>query len=237
MSAKPAETVTLGETMSEGSNTGSTESPRYSTSDTLTENGFSTSWSESKSKAVKPFSSNLLYNSLLVVLVAWITIAGLHLRNHSHSIQTSNTIVNKTENQPCGSDAISARHAGCLFDPLTFAWLPPACYDWNLTSEFLDLQDWEYYRQHPDGSRRQLSLINVMQSTDEVLYVSWEFHRQHCAYLGLKMHRAMLERRPIDGVSMMEATTGVCEDVLRSKREGNDTSVPGYIKYPSCKIY
>ncbi len=76
-----------------------------------------------------------------------------------------------------------------------------------------------------------------MQSSDEVLYVSWEFHRQHCAFLWLKMHRAMLERRPIDGVSMMDIITEVCDGVFRSGRESNDTSVPGYIRFPSCKVY
>ena len=124
------------------------------------------------------------------------------------SLQLTNVFINATEETPCGSTVNDARSAGCLFDPLTFAWLPPACYDFSLTSSFLALEDWEYYRLHTDGSRRQLSLINIMQSSDEVLYVSWEFHRQHCAHLWLKMHRAMLERRPIDGVSMMGIIPG-----------------------------
>jgi hypothetical protein len=195
---------------------------------------------EIKSLKTSFFSSAYMYHTLLAIIIVCIALAGVKLHNQlsdSNYIQIPKPPMNETEESPCGSNANSARDAGCIFDPLTFAWLPPACYDWNLTSEFIALQDWEYYRLLPDGSFRQLSLINIMQSSDEVLYVSWEFHRQHCAYLWLKMHRAMLERRAIDGVSMMNIITGVCEGVMRSEREWNDTSVPGYIRYPSCKMY
>lgn len=223
-------------------------SPRYSTSDTLTENenGETTTWKELKSRPSKTsfLSSAYTYPTLLALTLIWIVLAGLKLQTqittsntNTNSLQTSNFFINATEETPCGSTANAARSAGCLFDPLTFAWLPPACYDFPLTSSFLALQEWEYYRLLPDGSQRQLSLINLMQSSDEVVYVSWEFHRQHCAFLWLKMHRAMLERRPIDGVSMMDIITEVCDGVFRSGREGNDTSVPGYIRFPSCKVY
>lgn len=187
--------------------------------------------------------SSTVYYSVLAILILFIALAGLQLHlqspnsSHVYLKESFKLSINVTEEAPCGSDANAARSAGCIFDPLTFAWLLPACYDWNLTSEFIALQDWEYFRLQPDGSRRQLSLINIMQSSDEIIYVSWEFHRQHCAYLWLKMHRAMLERRPIDGVSMLDIITDVCDGVTRSDRLGNDTSVPGYIRYPSCKLY
>jgi hypothetical protein len=141
------------------------------------------------------------------------------------------------EASPCGTNANEARDRGCNFDPLTFAWLPQACYDYNLTAEYLQLQDWQWWREQPDGSRRQLSLINIMQGSDETLYVTWEYHRQHCVYLWLKMHRAALAGNPIDGVTMLDIITDVCDGVLRSKRELNDTSVRGYIRFPSCKVY
>jgi len=158
-------------------------------------------------------------------------------QRHAHDISVLELDMTPEEASPCGDNPITARERGCEFDPLTFAWLTPECYDYNLTAEFLKLQDWQWWRVKPDGSRRQLSLINIMQSSDETLHVSWEYHRQHCAYLWIKMHRAMLSGSPIDGVTMLDIITNVCDGVFRSKRDLNDTSVPGYIRFPSCKTY
>lgn len=182
---------------------------------------------------------NTCFYLIITTLAFGIVASAVKIQARSFIRPSPETALDMTpeEAHPCGFDANTARDRGCNFDPLTFAWLPPACYDYNLTAEFLQLQDWAWWRERADGSRRQLSLINVMQSSDDVLFVSWEYHRQHCVYLWLKMHRAMLAGVAIDGVSMLDIITDVCDGVLRSERDVDDTSVPGYIRYPSCKVY
>jgi len=188
-------------------------------------------------------SPRVFYSTLAILSIGILLLSAKILSMRYHNLENANLSspalldMSPSEASPCGNDANTARSLGCNFDPLTFAWLPPQCYNYNLTAEFLQLQDWQWWRQREDGSRRQLSLINVMQGSDETLYVTWDYHRQHCAYLWLKMHQAIMEGAPIDGVAMLDIITGVCDGVLRSKRDLNDTSVPGYIRYPSCKVY
>ena len=200
-------------------------------------------WTEPQMERQHLLHRGLWFYFLVVFLGSAIIFLGFkiepHVFNKSDTAVSSAALQDMTseEASPCGNDANTARSLGCEFDPLTFAWLPPRCYDYNLTAEFLQVQEWQWWRQRPDGSRRQLSLVNVMQSSDTTLYVTWEYHRQHCTYLWLKMHRAMMSGAPIDGVSMMDIITDVCDGVLRAKTELNDTSVPGYVRYPSCKVY
>ena len=180
---------------------------------------------------------DVCFYPVTIILLLGIVMLALRLETLSHAVAPPDPTldITQSEENPCGTTANVARNRGCLFDPLTFAWLPPACYDYNLTADFLKVQDWSWWRERPDGSRRQLSLINVMQSSDEVLYVNWEYHRQHCVFMWKKLHRAMLSGGVIDGLTMWEGITGVCDGVLRDSRDGNDTSVPGYVRFPSCK--
>jgi hypothetical protein len=192
-------------------------------------------------KSLAPYSSVMYNISLIITIFLIIFLAsqiGDQLSTRHDDIYVKNSVP-QDEEEPCGKDAIAARARGCNFDPLTFAWLPPRCYDYNLTAEFIGLQDWEWYRKRPDGSKRRLSLINVMQGNDVEIYVSWDYHRQHCNYMYLKMHRAMMSTgdKWIDGVTMWDIMPGVCDGVFRSKRDLNDTSVQGYIRFPSCKKY
>ncbi|RAO72375.1 uncharacterized protein BHQ10_008387 [Talaromyces amestolkiae] len=46
----------------------------------------------------------------------------------------------------CGTTPGEARAAGCIFDMLTVAWTPSECVDPDLTREFLELEDWKYYK-------------------------------------------------------------------------------------------
>ncbi|KAJ4250146.1 hypothetical protein NW762_011957 [Fusarium torreyae] len=45
----------------------------------------------------------------------------------------------------CGPDRASALSKGCLFDPMSFAWLPDACFDQDLILDFLKAEDWRWY--------------------------------------------------------------------------------------------
>lgn len=60
---------------------------------------------------------------------------------------------------PCGGDPKSARDALCYFDPVTVAWLPSECHDYELTAEFWKEKERHFYAR--PGAL--LSLANVMQ--------------------------------------------------------------------------
>lgn len=52
----------------------------------------------------------------------------------------------------CGSTPEEARSLGCRFEMHNFAWVPPACYDEELSSEWNSFQDWGFSRSKNDGN-------------------------------------------------------------------------------------
>ena len=82
---------------------------------------------------------------------------------------------------PCGNSSTTALASGCRFDIISFAWLPPACDDRELSDEFQASKEWSWYEDQ-DG------LVPVTQ--DEALtgrypylFVNFEYHLTHCTYL------------------------------------------------------
>lgn len=73
----------------------------------------------------------------------------------------------------------------------------PACYDAELEAEFFQLQDWKWYADNE--TRHELSLQYIRQTGgSNPLFVSKQYHRQHCAYTWMKLHRSIIRGVPID---------------------------------------
>ena len=60
----------------------------------------------------------------------------------------------------CGQTTAQALAKGCSFDPMTFAWIPPECYDAELTEEFLQLQPWHWYTD--EGGQQPIEIARVL---------------------------------------------------------------------------
>jgi hypothetical protein len=137
---------------------------------------------------------------------------------------------------PCGSSPDDARRLGCHFDIMSFSWLPPQCFDEELVEQFLDRNPWAYYMQ-PISHRaeNEVPLANVSTGKYEHLFVTWEFHQAHCAFMIRKLHRALMAGRPLDGYINNYAHTVHCTDVMLDRETDLDyiwTKI--YAKYPSC---
>lgn len=139
---------------------------------------------------------------------------------------------------PCGSTPAEARAAGCLFDIMAFSWLPPRCHDAELSEEFRQLRDWEYYLDR----NRTMPLSREKASTGEYteLYTKYEYHLRHCTFLWKKMHRALLGggggKLAIDSVTAKYAHTEHCSEMLMARRELPLDVINSVIlvKYPDC---
>ncbi|KAL3424523.1 hypothetical protein PVAG01_03804 [Phlyctema vagabunda] len=112
----------------------------------------------------------------------------------------------------CGNSAAEAKELGCTFELMTVSWMPPACHDDELNQEFRSVREWHFY-DDLKGSREigeaELSELTVM------AYGTNEFHRMHCGYSWMKMHRALQRQGRIDkGLSYYKHTTH-CADMYR----------------------
>ncbi|OJJ47404.1 hypothetical protein ASPZODRAFT_16085 [Penicilliopsis zonata CBS 506.65] len=136
----------------------------------------------------------------------------------------------------CGTSIAEARKHGCHFDPMSFSWLPPRCYDVELSAEFLQRSDWEWYL----DAKGMLPVPRetVLAGEHESLYVSWEYHLVHCTYAWRKMHRAVMMQVPLDGYIRQYAHTEHCERMLlRQGVDWNTTNTIIQTKFVSSSSF
>jgi len=109
----------------------------------------------------------------------------------------------------CGQSAEEAKTLGCTFELMTVSWVPLECHDVELNEEFRRVRDWRFYSDLK-GSR-EIGEVELSEMTVKA-YGTNEFHRMHCGYSWMKMHRALETGRRIDkGLSYYKHTTHCAE--------------------------
>ncbi|OJJ34470.1 hypothetical protein ASPWEDRAFT_584250 [Aspergillus wentii DTO 134E9] len=142
---------------------------------------------------------------------------------------------NTTHLQPCGTDAASARAAGCTFDLLTLAWLPPSCIDATLSQEFLEVASEPFYY---DSDATQLIPNYDALSERPVGEVSWttrKYHIYHCAFGWRLMHK-MLERGGMleSGLSGFHHTEHCTDTLINTTVAMERVVTRAEISFPDC---
>jgi hypothetical protein len=112
----------------------------------------------------------------------------------------------------CGNSTSEARALGCRFDPMSFNWLPPDCYDEELITEFLAVDKWVWYKDNSTATAMPFS--EVQSGEYPRLWVTRKFHLYHCTYQWRKFHRAILMGKPVDDYVGKYDHTAHCEGVL-----------------------
>lgn len=126
---------------------------------------------------------------------------------------TGNSSLVKSEWGYCGNTSEEARTNGCVLDLIAGAWVPRACYDAELESQFLNLQPWRWFADY--RGKRELTLAHIRKTGGpKAIWVSPEYHRQHCAFTWKKLHRAIIRQTPIDTHIGALSHTMHCSDRL-----------------------
>jgi hypothetical protein len=83
------------------------------------------------------------------------------------------------EESSCGSTAAEAKARGCVFDVMSFSWLPRDCYDEELVAEFLQATDapWQWFSDSNLTTAARYDVGRAKQGTDAKLFVTNEYHR------------------------------------------------------------
>ncbi|KAF2404530.1 hypothetical protein EJ06DRAFT_526608 [Trichodelitschia bisporula] len=91
----------------------------------------------------------------------------------------------------CGSTPAEARALGCVFDVMSFAWTPPACYDQSVSAAVIEAQGpWVFYLDHNATQPIPDSLEAL--SSEVVVWTEHSYHVAHCLYAWERIHRAYL---------------------------------------------
>jgi hypothetical protein len=116
----------------------------------------------------------------------------LHGASGPSSTHPSTKPAGALQHMHCGSTPQEARALGCIFDVMSFAWTPPACYDGALSQQIQDKTGpWVFYLDHnatmPIGTYDQLT-------SELVVWTEHSYHVSHCNYAWERIHRAYLDQ-------------------------------------------
>ncbi|UNI23114.1 hypothetical protein JDV02_008952 [Purpureocillium takamizusanense] len=186
----------------------------------------------------KHLDGSKLFRCLLQVVASLLCLGVLFAGYDLYRASVAASVWSPVENaqvRPCGDSPLTARNRGCMFDPIAMAWLPDACHDFELTKEFLSVQQWHYWKR-PDPTSNSISLANVMQGQHSTLFVTERYLRHRCVFAWRKLHRAVLNSTSVDGYAtdwdgMME-----CEGLFKDRRVDDGALHEVSVGYPACRV-
>ncbi|KAK4502965.1 hypothetical protein PRZ48_006392 [Zasmidium cellare] len=129
--------------------------------------------------------------ALLIALIALATIAGTAIGTlHPLKLWRKPTRLKATD---CGHSSRTALAAGCIMEPLTYAWMSPECLYPAVTSLHTPFSDFHWFRH--ENMTDPLTETQIMRG--EVLQI-WTndtgYHLQHCLFLYRKLSYALENR-------------------------------------------
>ncbi|OIW24355.1 hypothetical protein CONLIGDRAFT_648522 [Coniochaeta ligniaria NRRL 30616] len=73
-----------------------------------------------------------------------------------------------------------AREKGCLFDPMSWIWVRPECYDAELVAEFMNRTDFSWHTEPKLKPETKLGIDVVLRGDHPVLFTQKDYHNVHC---------------------------------------------------------
>jgi hypothetical protein len=113
----------------------------------------------------------------------------------------------------CGRTVDEAKAAGCIFDVMSFHWVPPQCYDAEITEGFLAARNWSFYSKY-HGTEEDIIPLETIREGHMSAWVPWEYHPVHCTFQWRKMHRAYAAGNPLDSALGNYNHTLHCQEML-----------------------
>lgn len=195
-------------------------------SSTLSDEGESIPWDriEKTSTSRPKFSIRSLLGYLILFTGATVAL-GSYL-SHYHHRHTSRIL-----KKPCGKSAPEAQAAGCQWDVLSFAWVPPACFDRELTSQFRAADHWRYYGDH--NKTWEMTEFEFGQDTQTV-YLTNALHKVHCAFSWLKLDRARATGGMVPATLALSHTEHCLHVLSEDLSDPDGIRNVADIQYPDC---
>lgn len=135
----------------------------------------------------------------------------------------------------CGDTPTAARLRGCIFDPMSFTWDFPACYDAKLSNEFRNQYGFRHYEDWQGTVEVPYEIVAL---GERDLHSSWEQHLMHCLYTWKKFNYAYNRRKPIDSYIRDSNHTDHCGDMwieqLYTPSNIATVNTINVVKYTSC---
>ena len=111
----------------------------------------------------------------------------------------------------CGHTWQEAEARGCIFDTISFSWLPPDCYDGQLVEEFDSKIHTPFFYTREGG---KAATMEEVRKGHRGFYVPWAHHLWHCGYLFRKMHKAIMAQTPVDSYIVRQSSLDLQNHLL-----------------------
>ncbi|KAK2589588.1 hypothetical protein QQS21_012738, partial [Conoideocrella luteorostrata] len=175
-----------------------------------------------------------IFRRALQAVIVLLVIVALSAAYDLHRVSTGSPSSNTASSSGvCGSDPVTARFRGCMFDPISVAWLPQECHDFDLTREFLELEKAQFWTKAEAGEQ-PISLANLMQGRHSSLFVRKSYLQYRCVFAWRKSHGAVKNETALDGYTTDINELMKCEKLFQDT-EGDDERLHQVtVRYPTC---
>jgi hypothetical protein len=117
--------------------------------------------------------SYLIAATLVALLLIWMSILTWY-QFHSKNASPFALI----ERGNCGHSVEEARAKKCVFDIMLSSWVPPACYDKELSDSIIAANNFTYWTSNAGG--QEVSEEEVRKGEFDILYTHGNYHTEHC---------------------------------------------------------
>jgi len=159
---------------------------------------------------------------------------------HEHSEQFSNTdyslssVPTSDTVATCGSTLEEAQALNCVWDGLGGYWVPPACYDKEITEQFLAAGPWKYFNDHAGTQELAEEDLKYRFGEENKYYTTLKYHRVHCSFQWRKMHRALEKGWKVENMLMDYHHTLHCGTVSLQEGQMDDILTSITIELATC---
>ncbi|KAI0162267.1 hypothetical protein GGR57DRAFT_489959 [Xylariaceae sp. FL1272] len=117
---------------------------------------------------------------------------------------------------PCGKTPEEAKARGCEFDMLVTAWLPPRCHDRELTNEFMETGQWQFYTKYHANDTDKYGTYDAdfIGSVNRTVWTTRRWHATHCLFMFKKLTRALVRGWTTDAEAVSEPHMEHCMKVF-----------------------
>jgi hypothetical protein len=155
----------------------------------------------------------------------------------STAMPTQLATMNSRTGVDCGDSPDTARARGCHFDFVSFVWLPHECYDDAYVNSFAAKKDWTWHYDVNNTAGPEIPL-EVLRTGDVAMgWVSWEYHRAHCAWTWMKLVSDVEKAGAIDGyVLNMNHTRHCAKLMMQEGVDAEEVNSKFFVQYPTCWV-
>lgn len=142
--------------------------------------------------------------------------------------------LSKIEWTDCGNSVETALDRGCHYDMMMGAWLPAACYDPELSNEWLVTEEGRWF--HDKNFTEPWAVADIRKGLHHSALTRPDYHYKHCAYMWVRLLKGIQRGQMLDTDAISLGHAAHCSKFLSepTKLEELGPFTRLNVGYPKC---